>query len=99
MGELMLQAFLLKRFLLEAVAAQNLAGVQQLLSQLGEAGLLKVTVQQPVNKDLDSLLHVAVRTGDIGIVTLLLESGASPWQRNYNGDTPMQWCVVPKFWS
>merc|ERR1712151_599544 len=92
-------AFLLKRLLLDAVLEQRPKDVEDILDQLEEADLRKATLDQPVDSNLNTLLHVAVHIGSVTIVEMLLSHGASRQMRNFRGDLPVQWFGLPRIWS
>merc|ERR1719491_1476504 len=70
-------AFLLKRVLLDAVMERRLETVAEILDELKDVGMLKTTLDQPVNAKWDTLLHVAVDIGSPELVKLLMSRGAS----------------------
>ena len=60
--------FVLKRLLLTAIAQGRHDAVVHLLGDMEEHKLLQVALDQPVNSNLDTLLHVAMQEGAVRLV-------------------------------
>merc|ERR1711924_22983 len=62
---------------------------------LRDKGLLS-SLDEPVDDQLNTLLHLAVRVGSTSAVQELLHHGAKAGLRNLRGDTPTQWFLLPR---
>lgn len=89
------QGYLLKRLLTDAVRNQDEAGVKRYLAAVAEQQLDK-TLDHAVDESLDTLLHIAVKFASVEIVHALLDAGADPIARNIRGDTPSQLHMLPR---
>jgi len=92
-----LSGFALKRVLLDAIEAGDDELMRTTVTRMKSERLAHATLDQPVNKDLDTLLHVAVRKRNAVATRVLLDNGADASRRNYVGDTPSQLLMLPRF--
>lgn len=91
-------SFTTKRVLCDAIRSADLREVQQLLQRLQRKGLL-ATLHEPVDSQLNTMLHVAVQANSVKAVHLLLKHGARATLRNLYGDTPTQRFLFPRLSS
>jgi len=91
-----ISAFALKRVMLDAIEGGSMEQLRSAVSRLRGQQLAQSTLDQPVNKALETLLHVAVRKGNAAATKFLLDSGASPARRNLRGDVPAQCFMLPR---
>jgi len=89
------KGYLLLRQLWDAVQEHRASDVDMLLRELLAAGLQQ-TLDQAVGPSLDTLLHLAVRAGNVEITRALLRAGSSPSLRNLRGDKPSQLFMWPR---
>eukprot|EP00928_Gymnodinium_smaydae_P087997 TRINITY_DN72158_c0_g1_i1.p1 TRINITY_DN72158_c0_g1~~TRINITY_DN72158_c0_g1_i1.p1 ORF type:complete len:604 (+),score=53.63 TRINITY_DN72158_c0_g1_i1:55-1866(+) len=89
------EGFLLRRLLTDAISTQNVADVERHLEHVKEKGLGAI-LHQAVDSSVDTFLHLAVRLPSMDIVQLLLRAGADPTLRNRYGDTPTLWYMWPR---
>jgi len=95
----MTYVFLLKKLMLDAIFQDNAYVLYQICNALEDEDMLRIAINQPVNCNVDTLLHYAVRWGRTGSVRVLLEKGAYKWLRNRHGDLPTQKRSIFRFWS
>eukprot|EP00929_Paragymnodinium_shiwhaense_P082947 TRINITY_DN43989_c0_g1_i1.p1 TRINITY_DN43989_c0_g1~~TRINITY_DN43989_c0_g1_i1.p1 ORF type:complete len:605 (-),score=27.60 TRINITY_DN43989_c0_g1_i1:271-2085(-) len=89
------EGFLLRRQLTDAINRQDVADVKRHLEHMEEKGL-RAILHQAVDETVDTFLHLAVRLASTDIVQLLLQAGADPTLRNRYGDTPTLWYMWPR---
>lgn len=90
-----IQSFLSKRMLADAIRRKDMPSVRKHLVNLSNKGLV-ATLDEPVDDRNNTLLHVAVEVGCEESVQELLAFGATPDLRNLRGDTPSQWFLFPR---
>ena len=89
------RGFRAKRVLVDAILRKDLDTTQIQLFHLSLQGLSS-TLDEPVDENLNTLLHLAVRVKFASAVRELLSHGAKVSLRNLRGDTPTQWCLFPR---
>jgi hypothetical protein len=89
------QGFMSKRVLVDAILRNEQDTIRIQLVRLRNNGLLS-TLDEPVDENLNTLLHLAVRVRSTSAVQELLHHGAKPGLRNLRGDTPTQWFLLPR---
>eukprot|EP00927_Polykrikos_kofoidii_P042897 TRINITY_DN36950_c0_g1_i1.p1 TRINITY_DN36950_c0_g1~~TRINITY_DN36950_c0_g1_i1.p1 ORF type:complete len:587 (+),score=52.18 TRINITY_DN36950_c0_g1_i1:61-1821(+) len=87
--------FLVKRRLIDAVHCGDAATISQLL---GASGLddLEAILDEPVDNEMNTLLHIGVMAGHANVCLELLRHGAQPSAQNIFGDTPVQRLIFPR---
>ena len=90
-----LRAYLTKRLLSDAIQMQDRRAVREHLEQLAIFASAEA-VNDPLNDNLDTALHLAVRLPSIEIVQDILDAGGDPNSRNCFGDTPLQFFLFPR---
>ncbi|WP_205883087.1 ankyrin repeat domain-containing protein, partial [Legionella anisa] len=76
----------------EAVQQGNIAEIAQLLAA-------KVSVNTVVDAQLNTLLHVGVKTQNLELIRLALQNGAVSNRKNKQGKTPLELALENKAWS
>merc|ERR1719217_1655357 len=89
------QGFMSKRLLVDAILRNEQDTIRIQLVRLRDKGLLS-TLDEPVDENLNTLLHLAVRVRSTSAVQELLHHGAKAALRNLRGDTPTQWFLLPR---
>ena len=89
------QGFMSKRVLVDAILRNEQDTIRIQLVRLRDKGLLS-TLDEPVDENLNTLLHLAVRVRSTSAVQELLHHGAKAGLRNLRGDTPTQWFLLPR---
>ena len=89
------QGFMSKRVLVDAILRNEQDTIRIQLVRLRDNGLLS-TLDEPVDENLNTLLHLAVRVRSTSAVQELLHHGAKAGLRNLRGDTPTQWFLLPR---
>ena len=84
-----------KRVLVDAILRNEQDTIRIQLVRLRDKGLLS-TLDEPVDENLNTLLHLAVRVRSTSAVQELLHHGAKAGLRNLRGDTPTQWFLLPR---
>eukprot|EP00928_Gymnodinium_smaydae_P083036 TRINITY_DN66310_c0_g1_i1.p1 TRINITY_DN66310_c0_g1~~TRINITY_DN66310_c0_g1_i1.p1 ORF type:complete len:267 (+),score=41.04 TRINITY_DN66310_c0_g1_i1:58-801(+) len=92
------QGFSLRRALKDAVCYQSLVDVNRLLETCRTSGLDQ-TLNEPVDRGLNTLLHLAAKRPSGDIVRALLSAGVRKDTRNLRGDTPLQLFAFPRMLS
>eukprot|EP00928_Gymnodinium_smaydae_P018909 TRINITY_DN17202_c0_g1_i1.p1 TRINITY_DN17202_c0_g1~~TRINITY_DN17202_c0_g1_i1.p1 ORF type:complete len:246 (+),score=33.50 TRINITY_DN17202_c0_g1_i1:569-1306(+) len=87
--------FFLKAQLRDAIHQKNAPEVHRLLSEI-RTNQLRHVLDQPIDRDLNTLLHLAVTRQFSEAIVALLQSGADKNLRNVAGDLPWQWKVFPR---
>ena len=85
----------LKSVLVDAILRNEQDTIRIQLVRLRDKGLLS-TLDEPVDENLNTLLHLAVRVRSTSAVQELLHHGAKAGLRNLRGDTPTQWFLLPR---
>jgi len=91
-----IHGFLLKRLIQDAIRLREVKRALSLLDELRRSGNLKVIIEQALDKELNTALHLAVQTGSAEMVGVLLKYGANPRLCNFRGDTPYQFFMLPR---
>merc|ERR1711924_245937 len=89
------QGFMSKRVLVDAILRNEQDTIRIQLGRLRDKGLLYM-LDEPVDDQLNTLLHLAVRVRSTSAVQELLHHGAKAGLRNLRGDTPTQWFLLPR---
>merc|ERR1712087_376702 len=82
-----IHSFVAKRLLLDSIRRSALSEIQSILEEL-DSEKLRVTLNEPVDAGLNTLLHIAAQEGCIDSAQELLDYGAQPELRNLRGDVP-----------
>lgn len=90
-----IEGYLFVRQLTDAVRQGSADDTDRLLVRCQQKGLLSV-LTQPVGDSLDTLLHIAVKAGNVEVAKLLLKAGSSCDVKNGAGDRPDQWRMLPR---
>jgi len=78
-----------------AIADKQVFEVNTILSELDRDHRWAL-LDQSMDEAQNTALHLAVRTGCLDVVRVLLANGADPKLRNYYGDNPSQWFGWPR---
>eukprot|EP00927_Polykrikos_kofoidii_P033951 TRINITY_DN28791_c0_g2_i2.p1 TRINITY_DN28791_c0_g2~~TRINITY_DN28791_c0_g2_i2.p1 ORF type:complete len:595 (+),score=51.81 TRINITY_DN28791_c0_g2_i2:99-1883(+) len=87
--------FLCKRMLGDAIICGDATAISQTLCAL-DVKAMEVILNEPVDKHLNTLLHIAVMAGHVEICRELLRHGARPSTTNVYGDKPVEKFMFPR---
>lgn len=90
-----MQDFLNKRLLVDAIRASDAEAVDRILSRFA-GDRLQMVLDQPADPILSTPLHIAVSVNSVDITKLLLEHGARLDLRNLHGDLASEWLLLPR---
>merc|ERR1711957_395339 len=89
------QGYLLKRILHEAIAHKDVHELRLLLADL-KGKNLQALIDEPIDAHLSTPLHCAVGLNFVDGVRELMQFGADAGIRKLQGDTPTQWFLLPR---
>merc|ERR1712150_7967 len=87
--------YLTNRLLHDAVENQSVIDVKRYLLEFSNE-CLNWSLNDAIDKSMNTLLHVAVKHTSVEIVVCLLKANADPKARNVRGDTPSQIFMLPR---
>eukprot|EP00928_Gymnodinium_smaydae_P075751 TRINITY_DN58764_c0_g1_i1.p1 TRINITY_DN58764_c0_g1~~TRINITY_DN58764_c0_g1_i1.p1 ORF type:complete len:573 (+),score=33.12 TRINITY_DN58764_c0_g1_i1:65-1720(+) len=93
-----IRGILIRRRLKDAICSQNVEKVRELLILHRKAGL-DSTIDQAIDTNQNTLLHLAARLPSGKIIDALLDHGANAQAINMRGDTPFEWFALPRCYS